>query len=293
MNVLILGASGMLGHQLWLTLSRYHQVTGTVRSVNLKLAALENENRRLFTDLNADNQESVRELLETDNFDIVVNCIGVIKQLDEVKNAVTTVYANSLFPHLVAKWSGKAKVIQVSTDCVFSGKKGGYTESDVPDAYDLYGRSKLLGEIDYVPHLTLRTSIVGHELYNGVSLFDWFLSQSGQVKGYRRAIYSGLTTLELANRIHWIITEFPELTGVWQISSDAIDKYTLLKELADVYNRRIDIVPFDDFSTDKSLSYAKLQKETGYTPLSWRKMIEELHGHYLVYKDQLYTKNRK
>jgi dTDP-4-dehydrorhamnose reductase len=290
MDILILGASGMLGHQLWLHLGEYHQVTGTLRSSNAKLRTFQNERRTLIEGVHSTDEDGLKDLLMSGNFDVVINCIGVIKQLDEVKNAVGTIFSNSLFPHIVAKWAKNAKVIQVSTDCVFSGTKGNYSETDVPDAGDLYGRSKLLGEIDYAPHLTLRTSIVGHELQNSVSLIDWFLSQQGTIKGYTKAIYSGLTTLELAKQINHILENHLELSGIWQIASDPIDKYALLKKTADVYQKQIEIEAYDGYSSDKSLSYAKLQRAIGYVPRSWDQMLVDLHDHYIQYLDQLYTK---
>jgi dTDP-4-dehydrorhamnose reductase len=292
MNILILGASGMLGHQLWLHLGEYHQVTGTLRTPNLKLSAFQNKRRKLIEGVHSTDEDGMKDLLMSGNFDVVINCIGVIKQLDEVKNAVGTIFSNSLFPHIVAKWAKNAKVIQVSTDCVFSGKKGNYSETDFPDASDLYGRSKLLGEIDYSPHLTLRTSIVGHELQNSVSLIDWFLSQKGTIKGYTKAIYSGLTNLELAKQVNFILEHHQELSGIWQIASDPIDKYSLLKKTASVYQKQIEIDSYDEYSSDKSLNYSKLQRAIGYVPRSWDQMLVDLHDHYIQYLDQLYTKTK-
>lgn len=281
----------MLGHQLWISLSERNQVTGTLRNPHPKLEKLQNANRKLVVGIEASGEEDLRKLIAEENFDIIINCVGVIKQLDLVKEAVPTIFTNSLFPHMLASWTGKAKLIQVSTDCVFSGKKGNYSEEDVPDAKDLYGKSKLLGEVDYGNHLTLRTSIVGHELTHSVSLFDWFLEQKTKVKGYTRAIYSGLTTLELAKQIDNLMVRFPNLNGLYQISSKPIDKFTLLNKLAKVYNQEIEIEPFSDFETDKSLNFSALHKETGYSPSSWDQQLEELHQHYKLYKDSLYTKN--
>ncbi|MCA9346937.1 SDR family oxidoreductase, partial [Candidatus Saccharibacteria bacterium] len=205
MKILILGANGMLGHQLWLELGKYHIVYGTLRSKEKKLNHFVDENRRLINDLHAENISELEDIIKKHKVDVIINCIGIVKQIEDSRNHRLSILVNSLFPHQVASISGEAKVIQISTDCVFSGNKGNYRELDFADANDLYGRTKYLGEIDYDGHLTIRTSIVGHELNTSHSLFDWFLSREGKVDGYTKALYSGLTTLELSKEIKQII----------------------------------------------------------------------------------------
>lgn len=287
MKVLIVGASGMLGHQLWLELSKTHDVYGTVRRRHTRLQNLSNSSRHIIPDVNAYDLDKLKSIIDEHDFDVIINCIGIVKQLDESKNYISSISINSLFPHQLAKMAAGSKLIQISTDCVFSGSRGDYSEDDLPDASDLYGRSKLLGEINYGHHLTIRTSIVGHELDSNRSLLDWFLSSSGSVFGYSRAIYSGLTTLELARQINWILTNHFELSGLWQIASNPIDKFTLLSIVADSYEMEVDLQKNIEFITDKSLNFDKI-KGIGYEPKDWPEMISDLRKHYLLYENSLY-----
>lgn len=290
MKILILGASGMLGHQLWLKLSESFEVYGTIRNSFPNLEELQNYNRKLIKDLDVTNSNKVEELLSSEEYDIIINCIGVIKQKESSKIYPYTILLNSLLPHQLSNWSKRAKIIQISTDCVFSGRTGNYSEFDIPDAEDLYGRSKLLGEIKYEPHLTLRTSIIGHEINSSVSLIDWFLSQKDHVNGYKNAIYSGLTTLELAKQIESLLLNYIELTGLYQIASEPINKYDLLKLVSNVYSHKIKIKEFYEYKTDKSLNYNLLSQEIGYKPTAWETQIRELNNHYNTFKKQLYSK---
>lgn len=287
MKVLIIGASGMLGHQLWLELGKFHDVYGTLRRKDQKLENLIGNSHKLLHNINVENLQVIKEIIDNHQFDVIINCVGVVKQLDASKEHIPSIAINSLFPHQLASVSGNAKLIQISTDCVFSGSKGRYQEEDFADADDLYGRSKFLGEVTYGNHLTLRTSIVGHELNSCRSLFDWFLSTKGEVKGFSKAIYSGLTTLELSKQIHLILTNHFDLSGLWQISSKPIDKFTLLNKVAKVYGKDVVFRKDEEFVTDKSLSFEKI-KSVGYQPTDWEVMIDELHTHYRAFKGKLY-----
>jgi len=221
---------------------------------------------------------SVHRVLDDVGPDVVVNCIGVIKQDPALSRTSETVQLNALLPHQLAERCARdgSRLIQVSTDCVFSGAKGGYEESDLPDPSDFYGRAKLLGEIHDSSALTLRTSIVGHELGTARSLIDWFLSQEGTVQGYTRAIYSGLTTTELARMLASVVFPATDLTGLFHVASPAISKHELLGLVAAEYAWQGTLTPYDDFACDRSLSAARLKERTGYETPAWPAMIKDL-----------------
>ena len=218
-------------------------------------------------------------LLREQRPEAVVNCIGIVKQRSEAKAAIPSIEVNSLLPHRLLELCAEldARLVHLSTDCVFSGRKGSYRESDVPDPVDLYGRSKLLGEISDPPGITLRTSIVGLELRRKTGLVEWFLAQRGRVRGFRRAIYTGFTTLEMARIVEAMVVEHRALTGVFHVASDAIDKYSLLTALSARLGRTdVEIVPDDDFVCDRSLDGGIFAAATGYAAPSWDAMLDEL-----------------
>jgi dTDP-4-dehydrorhamnose reductase len=281
-RVLILGVTGMLGHALMreLAKSKTQEVFGTTRRVDLRSESFPSHTvGHVFSGIDARNMGAVAELLAHLEPDIVVNCIGVIKQDPAINDAVNTITLNALLPHLLARECAGvgARLIHISTDCVFSGSDGGYVETDNPDPADFYGRSKLLGEVTMPPSLTLRTSIIGHELSSTKSLVDWFLSQSGAVNGFTGAIYSGLTTVEFARLLTSIIFPQNDLIGLLHVASTPISKFELLSIIADEYNWIGEIVPFDDYICDRSLSAERLFAKTGYRPPSWHTMIMEMH----------------
>lgn len=212
--------------------------------------------------------------------EIVVNAVGVIKQATGVNDAVLTTQINALLPHLLAQECSAqgARLVQISTDCVFSGRTGGYTEVDVPDPVDFYGRSKLLGEVS-APHLTLRTSIIGPELRRGASLLEWFLSQNGKnIKGFTKAIYSGIPTSELARVIATCVIPDPDLAGVWHLASRPISKFELLRLVADEYGWAGHIEHYDQFVCDRSLSAGRFRERTGYSAPPWSSMVREMRA---------------
>jgi dTDP-4-dehydrorhamnose reductase len=225
--------------------------------------------------------DSVRRLLKDLQPDVVINCIGVIKQKPEIEDAIGTITLNSLFPHLLAdECAGRdIRLIHVGTDGVFSGNRGRYSEADNPDPADLYGRSKLAGEVTSPPALTLRTAVIGHELGSNRSLVDWFLSRSGTVNGYRRAIFSGITATEFAHLLHSVILPRTDLTGLLHVASTPISKYELLHLVGREYGWRGQLTPFDSFTCDRSLSADALFSLTGYRPPTWPEMIAEMHRH--------------
>ncbi|KGJ94231.1 dTDP-4-dehydrorhamnose reductase family protein [Thalassotalea sp. ND16A] len=287
MKVLIIGATGMLGYSLFRNLSEYSalDVYGTVRATNDKESYFSKLESKLFKSIDVENLETLESVVKELKPNVVLNCIGLIKQYDSAKVPVAAIRTNSLLPHQIAAIcdENSAKLIHFSTDCVFSGKKGNYVESDIPDASDIYGRSKLLGEVDYKPHLTLRTSIIGHELSSNVSLIDWFLSQAKETKGFSKAIFSGLPTCYVAKVLVDNIFTNTNLTGLYQLSVDPIDKFTLLSKVAKVYSKEITIHESDELEIDRSLDSSRLRTASNYSPLSWDELINLMHTDYLKY----------
>jgi dTDP-4-dehydrorhamnose reductase len=211
---------------------------------------------------------------------LVLNAAGIVKQLKAATEAIPSIYVNSLWPHVLADACAAhgARMVHVSTDCVFSGTRGWYVESDVPDAFDLYGRSKLLGEVADQDHVvTLRTSMVGWQLGEPTGLVAWFAAHRNEhLKGYTKAVFSGLTTGALTKVIRDVILKDATLSGLWHVSADPIDKYTLLSDLARHLGWNVDISPVDQPVIDRSLDSARFRERTGWTPPSWAEMLEEL-----------------
>lgn len=279
--MLVLGATGMLGSTLVRELGRVPgiELHATARDV----AALPADMRSLLgeraVELEVLDDADRRRLLEQVRPDVVVNAIGVVKQAPEVSDLVATVQINSLLPHQLALECDAvgARLVHVSTDCVFSGRRGLYSETDVPDPVDFYGRSKLVGEVDGDRHLTIRTSIIGNEVRRHSSLLDWFLSQDGTVvRGFARAVYSGVTTVEFARFLREVVLPTPGLSGLYQLSSDPITKFDLLHLVADEYGWDGEIVRDEDFACDRSMTGDLLADATGYRPPPWPEMISAL-----------------
>lgn len=280
MRILILGGDGMLGHQLLKHFSPKHETRVTLHRRLEHYAG-----SGLFTSTNSVEQVDVSDFATVqDAFsgfqpDAVINATGIVKQRAEAAHAIPSIEINALFPHRMAKLCAEtgARFIHMSTDCVFSGRKGGYTEADTPDAEDIYGRSKLLGEVGEPPCITLRTSIIGCELSRKTGLLEWFLAQRGKtIKGYRRAIFSGFTTIEMARIIDRVLTGSGPEHGVFQVSSAAISKFDLLTLIRNRLKLDIDIVPDDDFECDRSLDSSRFRTAFAYQPPSWPAMIDEL-----------------
>jgi dTDP-4-dehydrorhamnose reductase len=278
MRVLILGGSGMLGHALWQDFSDRFDAYVTLRRTADSYPGLFDPGRTV-ENVSADDVDSVARAMTAVRPDVVVNAIGIVKQAAAASDPVPSLTVNALFPHRLAALceASGARLIHMSTDCVFSGRKGGYRESDVPDAEDLYGRSKLLGEVDSGDCLTLRTSIIGRELGSSHGLLEWFLSRDGgTVSGYRRAIFSGFTTQALADMIAWLLADQRDLRGIWHVASEPISKYDLLCLLKEHYRLDIEIEPDDAFACDRSLDGREFRRATGFTPKPWPEMIAGL-----------------
>jgi dTDP-4-dehydrorhamnose reductase len=289
MKVLILGGNGMLGHKLVQVFHNKFDVWTTLREDFDKYEKFGiYEREKTVCGVDAEKFETVKNAIELIRPDVIINAIGVIKQLPTSKDVVKTLTINSIFPHLVAETAQRvnAKFIEISTDCVFSGKKGNYSEADLPDADDLYGKSKNLGEVTGENCLTLRTSIIGRELLTANSLVDWFLSNRGKsVKGYQQAIYSGFPTIVLAEIIASLLVNHPKLSGLYHVSSEPINKYDLLCLIRDAYRIEIEIESFEAFSTDKSLNSDKFRLETNFIPKNWQEMTAQMANDITPYDE--------
>lgn len=291
-KVLILGASGMLGHTLFKYFSRQKDfvTAGTARSKSRLGAYYTNEElSRIYEGVDGDNIDSFVDVFGKFRPDIVINCIGIIKQLKEGKDPFVCLNINALLPHKLVRLASlaRARMIQISTDCVFDGKKGGYTEDDPANAEDVYGKTKNLGELtDYPNAITIRTSIIGHELNKSLSLIDWFLGQEGSVNGYTKAIYTGFPTIEIAEIIRNHVIPHPELSGLYHVTSEPINKYELLRLVSEVYEKKIEIKPFDDFTLDRSMRSDRFRKATGYCPPAWKELVIKMCEEYKYNKKE-------
>lgn len=277
MRILVLGASGMLGNAVLRLFGQSvgFECFGTVRGGAAAELLPTSVRPQLIEGIDAGKLDDLMRAMEQARPDVLVNCIGVVKQLAGASDPMEAIPLNALLPHRLARLCGVAgaRFVHISTDCVFSGEKGMYRESDTPDASDLYGRSKYLGEVDYQNAVTLRTSIIGHELGGSRSLVDWFLSQEAEVEGYRRAIFSGLPTVEMARAIRDHVIPNPELHGVYHVSAEPIDKLSLLRLVADVYGKSITICPSDRVAIDRSLDSARFRNATGFSPKPWPDLV--------------------
>lgn len=279
MKILIMGGTGMLGSAITDYLSHFEdlQIHTTIRSKNIPHYIKNNQNISVIKDIDAQDKTSIFSVINSLKPELVINCIGMVKQLIEKDDIhLNTIYMNSYLPHQLLKICSEfnSRLIHVSTDCVFKGDKGLYTENDTADSVDIYGLSKLLGEINTRNSLTLRTSIIGHELNSKNGLLEWFLSQEGQVFGYKNAIFSGLPTIEVARVIKEYVIPNTNLTGVYHLSSEPISKLKLLNIIKKEYQKKISIHEESSFQIDRSLDSSKFKKETGYFSPSWGNLVK-------------------
>ncbi len=280
MKILVLGASGMLGNAMLRVMAETgeHDVRGTARSPSILRHFEPTLAGRILPGVDVEHFDALTGVFQEIRPDVVVNCVGLVKQLAAVDDPLQALPINSLLPHRLARLCSLvgARLVHVSTDCVFNGASGNYRESDASNAEDLYGRSKFLGEVAYPHAITLRTSIIGHELTGAHGLVGWFLGQGKSVKGYRRAVFSGLPTVELSRIVRDVVLPRPALSGLFHVAAAPINKYELLKLVAAAYAKQIAIEPDDRVVIDRSLNADRFREATGYVAASWPDLIARM-----------------
>lgn len=280
MKIMVLGASGMLGNAMLRTMAQADEleVFGTARSAGVLRQLDATLAPNIVTGVDVENYDALTALFVNIRPAVVINCIGLVKQLAQADDPLHALPINSLLPHRLARLCALigARLVHVSTDCVFNGRKGNYRESDPSDAEDLYGRSKLLGEVAYPHTITLRTSIIGHELASAHGLVGWFLSQQGKVRGYRKAIFSGLPTVELARVVRDFVLPNTSLTGLYHVAAEPIAKYDLLQLVGAAYGRDTEIEPDDGVVIDRSLNATRFNEATGYIAPPWPALVARM-----------------
>jgi dTDP-4-dehydrorhamnose reductase len=281
MKVLVLGVTGMLGNAMFRVLSEQSdfRVFGSARNASACQYFPEQWQPNILGGVDVENHDSLVRLFGEVRPDVVINCVGLVKQLADADDPLQAIPINALLPHRLAALcrAGGARFIHISTDCVFSGTKGGYLESDFADADDLYGRSKFLGEVAYPHSITLRTSIIGHELSGARSLVNWFLAQQGTIKGFTRAVFSGQPTVVLAGVVRDHVLPRPDLSGLYHVAAAPINKHDLLRLVAQIYRKDIEIVADERLVIDRSLDASRFREVTGYRAPSWEEMIQSMY----------------
>lgn len=278
-RILVMGAAGMAGHMVYTYLQETgkYDVLGTTNNNDLTTPTYK---------VNIFDPNHIKEVISRTKPHIIINCIGMLIQTSK-SYPDRAIYGNAYFPHLLKSLATEhnAKLIHISTDCVFSGRTGGYIESSFKDATDLYGMSKSLGEINDDKHLTIRTSIIGPEIKNeGEGLFHWFMHQTGKVNGFRHNIWSGVTTLELAKFIGWVI-ENPFAGLIHLTNNQPFSKLDLLKLIKDVYNKTITVAEDEDFICDKS--FFSTDPRMSYQVTDYETMLKE-QKHFMDRHKHLY-----
>jgi dTDP-4-dehydrorhamnose reductase len=285
MKVLVLGASGMIGSAMFRVLSdeRTWCVYGTLRSDDARRFFPLEIAQNLISSIEVGKSDQIRLLLSKLKPDVVLNCIGLTKHRREANDPVLAISANALFPHLLAEMCAnvKSRLIHISTDCVFSGRSGSYSECDESDATDLYGKTKFIGEINKSTAITLRTSTIGHELNSQYGLLEWFLAQKGGCTGFRNAIFSGLPNTTFAQLVRDNIIPRSDLQGLYHVGATPICKYDLLRIIANVYGKSIVIDVDDQFKINRSLNSERLQLATGYVAPAWPELIESMRDYQM------------
>jgi dTDP-4-dehydrorhamnose reductase len=283
MRVLVLGSSGMLGSAVFREFYGHpaYEVYGLVRNPLFLPCFSPSQQHRLIAGVDVLDKEALMEVVKRVRPHVIINCVGLIKQKDHSQDPLVILPINAMLPHRLAELCAprNIRLLHISTDCVFSGRKGLYTEVDPSDAEDLYGKSKYIGELRNLSFaVTLRTSIIGHELDSKSALVDWFLSQRGDVvPGFRRSIFSGMTAIELARIMRDVVLSNPSLHGLYNVSSAPISKFELLQLLAAQYRKTIEVRPDDSLLIDRSLDSSRFQHLTGYRPPSWESMVRTMH----------------
>lgn len=283
MRIVVIGVDGMIGHGLWRYFNENseHEVMGSMRSRRSITAFTVAEQNRVFISGELEGDNSLHVLMENLEPDFLINCAGVTKHIAAGNDPLQAIASNSLLPHRIARVAALygARMLHISTDCVYSGKRGNYSENEAADADDTYGRSKALGEIAHNPSvLTIRTSTIGYEINSSRGLLEWFLAQSNSCRGFTNAFFSGLTTHELGRVINDYIVNRPEIFGLYHVAGPRISKYELLLRMADRFNKKIDIFADDELAIDRSLDGSLFSTLVGYRSPSWDSMLVELAG---------------
>jgi dTDP-4-dehydrorhamnose reductase len=284
MRIIILGGTGMLGHTLSEHLSsRFPDTYVTIRKGRREYGkGILLESDKVIEHIDVMDFRMLEGALRAIRPDVILNCIGITKRREEPQNPIPSIILNAMLPHKLVKLAAdvNAKLIHFSTDCVFDGRTGRYTDDAPTNATDLYGRTKALGEVAGNSVLTLRSSFIGTELREGTELLEWFLSQKNAVRGFKNAIYSGLTTLELCRVIEKLLLDYPDAFGLYNVSSEPINKFDLLRLIGEKMHRSVEIIPDESFHCDRSLDSERFRRDFGYTPPTWTKMVEELSQVY-------------
>jgi len=282
MKILVLGASGMLGNAMVRVMSENKgwEIYGTIRSEGSKRYFHADIAAKLISGVDVEHHDSLVQAIIRVRPDVVINCVGLIKQLADADDPLQAIPINALLPHRLSRLCEltNARLVHMSTDCVFSGEKGGYRETDPSDAKDLYGRSKFLGEVAYPHAITVRTSIIGHELQSAHGLLGWFLSQKYRCKGFTKAIFSGLPTVVLAQIIRDVVIPNAGLYGVYHVAAQPISKHDLLKLIAEIYDKTIEIIPDNKLVNDRSLNADRFRDATGYMAPGWPELVRSMHA---------------
>lgn len=277
----------MLGHKLSQVVSQKADAFVTLRHPDLALKFPHVFGKtQIIEGVDAQDVESIERAFHIAQPTVVVNAVGIVKQIASSKDAVNSISVNSVFPHRLAERCARAgtRLISVSTDCVFSGVRGNYAESDRPDPEDQYGRTKLLGEVTGPNCLTIRTSIIGPQIQGEYSLLEWLLRQKGgKIKGYRKAIFTGWPTIELAEIISQVITRHRELEGVYHVSTQPISKFELLSLINEAYRLDVEIAPDDVFDCNRSLNSERFQAATGLVAKPWKELVQKMHEDSTLY----------
>jgi dTDP-4-dehydrorhamnose reductase len=279
--VLVVGATGLIGSTIFRHLSKNKNfaVSGTIRDPLQKNYFSSIQAANLDSLLQAADHQKWQEVFQAKKPEIVINCLGMTKHIKGGNDPLVAIPINSYFPHyLNALCQDRgSRLVHISSDCVFSGNQGGYLESDPPDAQDFYGRSKALGEVTQGSAITLRTSTIGHELQSSFGLLDWFLSQKGSCQGFKKAYFSGVSTIELAKIIERFVIPNANLQGLYHVGATKISKFDLLTLIAQEYGKKIEIIPDISFKIDRSLNSDRFYRATGYKSSSWKQLIKEMH----------------
>ena len=283
MKILVFGASGMLGSAVVRILSEKDdwQVFGSVRSNEIKKYFKSSTAKHLIAGCDVLNHDDLQKVFNQVRPDVVINCISLSKQLINDSDPLLMIPIYSLLPHQLAKFCENidARLIHISTDGVFSGEKGNYVEDDPSDAKDFYGAAKFIGEVHGQNAVTIRTSIIGHELKSSNGLLSWFLSENKECRCFSNAIFSGFPTVVLAQVIRDVVIPNTGLHGVYHIASDPISKCDLLHLIASVYGKSIEIIPDDSVKIDRSLNAERFRLATGYTTPTWAQLVETMHSY--------------